>query len=524
MSCPPQIAVFEQLGDTPVVDMSEKKQTPGTVSGVLNQGQPRSQESNCRTASIFAVAGCTAANFSDGYQQQVASTVNLIFAHMLGKEYTSDDKTRISNALIVGQIFGILLLGFVTDWWSRKAGMVFTSALVVIGSLMATLALRVQHLGVENMLWYLTVVRGMAGVGVGGEFPAGAAVSSSTIRKENKGGGWGVKHSDTDLFEKAACEGMEDYKPKSRGPIFVCATTFITCWGGPVCVFVYLMTLIASNNNLATSYIAVNSVSVTLPLFVFMFRLRMQDSKLFQRSNFKSTKTARIPLRLILKRYWVRLLGTGGAFFIYDFVNFPNSIMSSTIINTLVPGKALQTVAIWQLILSLMTLPGVFAGIFLVNKLGRRWTGILGFGGYLLVGLIVGCSFAQISKVIPAFVVMYGLMQSLGHMGPGATLGLVSTESYPTAIRGVCYAMSAALGKAGAAVGTEVFTPIKENLGQRWTFFFAAIFGAIGMVVYWFLIEDMTQSDLLAEDKAFEIYLRENGWEDEMLEKAERRE
>lgn len=100
---------------------------------------------------------------------------------MLGDAYTSDDKTRISNALIVGQVFGILLLGFVTDWWSRKAGMVFTSSLVVIGSLMATLALRVEHLGVENMMWYLTVVRGMAGVGVGGEFPAGAAVSPSMI-------------------------------------------------------------------------------------------------------------------------------------------------------------------------------------------------------------------------------------------------------------------------------------------------------------------------------------------------------
>lgn len=73
---------------------------------------------------------------------------------MLGDAYTSDDKTRISNALIVGQIFGILLLGFVTDWWSRTAGMVFTSSLVVVGSLMATVALRVEHLGVENMLWY----------------------------------------------------------------------------------------------------------------------------------------------------------------------------------------------------------------------------------------------------------------------------------------------------------------------------------------------------------------------------------
>lgn len=102
---------------------------------------------------------------------------------MLGNQYTSDDKTRISNALIVGQVFGILLLGFVTDWWSRKAGMVFTSSLVVVGSLMATLALRVEHLGVENMLWYLTVVRGMAGVGVGGEFPAGAAVSLYLVER-----------------------------------------------------------------------------------------------------------------------------------------------------------------------------------------------------------------------------------------------------------------------------------------------------------------------------------------------------
>ena len=163
---------------------------------------------------------------------------------------------------------------------------------------------------------------------------------------------------------------MEDYNPTNRGPVFVCATTFITCWGGPVCIFVYLMTLIASNNDLTTAYISINAISVILPLFVFVFRLRMEDSSLFCRSNFKSTRTISIPLRLILKRYWFRLAGTGGAFFIYDFVNFPNGIMSSTIINSLVPGKALQTVAIWQLMLALMTLPGVFVGIFLVNRLG----------------------------------------------------------------------------------------------------------------------------------------------------------
>lgn len=120
----------------------------------------------------------TAANFSDGYQQQIATNVNVIFKHLYGSAYSAADQTRISNSLIVGQIFGIMLMGYVSDGYSRKAGMVFTSTLVVIGSLMATLALKVQHLGVENMLWYLTVVRGVAGVGVGGEFPSGATVSN----------------------------------------------------------------------------------------------------------------------------------------------------------------------------------------------------------------------------------------------------------------------------------------------------------------------------------------------------------
>lgn len=78
-----------------------------------------------------------------------------------------------------------MLLGFITDGWSRKAGMVFTSSLVVVGSLMATLALKVEDLGLDNMLWFLTIVRGIAGVGVGGEFPAGSTVSQKERGKKS---------------------------------------------------------------------------------------------------------------------------------------------------------------------------------------------------------------------------------------------------------------------------------------------------------------------------------------------------
>ena len=50
-----------------------------------------------------------------------------------------------------------------------------TSRLAVVGCLMATLAFQVND--IHNMLWYITIVRGVAGVGVGGEHPTSAAAA-----------------------------------------------------------------------------------------------------------------------------------------------------------------------------------------------------------------------------------------------------------------------------------------------------------------------------------------------------------
>lgn len=88
--------------------------------------------------------------------------------------------------------------------------------------------------------------------------------------------------------------------------------------------------------------------------------------------------------------------------------------MSSVIINSLVPGKNVRTVALWQLYLALMPIPGVILGAWLVNKIGRRWTGITGFlGGYVIIGFIIGGCYERLTThSLPAFVVLYGLLQA----------------------------------------------------------------------------------------------------------------
>lgn len=102
-------------------------------------------------------------------------------------------------------------------------------------------------------------------------------------------------------------------------------------------------------------------------------------------------------------------------------------------------------------------------------------------------------------------------------MGPGVATFLCGAESFPTPLRGHFLGLAAAVGKAGAAIGTQVFTPIQNSFdsaenGVRGVFLIGAAFAAVGAIVAWFLIPDMSR-DLENEDIKFREYLRQNGFE-----------
>lgn len=392
----------------------------------------------------------------------------MVFKQLLGSDiYTSDVQTRIFNALLVGCVIGILIFGFAADKFGRKGGMPVTSGLVIIGSLMSTLAFQVYaSSGAHDMLWYLTIARGAAGVGVGGEYPTSAA---------------------------AVLEGSNEHFDAQRGPIQVLTSTLMATSGSALRTLIYLLALLGSHNGLRVAFHTMYSVSTIFPVIVVLARWQMQDGKLFASNNFQK------------RQYWLRILGTSSAFFLYDFVNFLNSIISSVIINGLVPGKNVRIVALWQLYLALMPIPGVLIGAWLVNRIGRRWTGIVGFiGGYVICGLTIGGFYHRLTTdALPAFVVLYGLLQAFGHSGPWATIELISCEAFPTPARGMGYGVAAAFGKAGAAVGTQVFTPIREAAGPESTFYVAGAIGIVASGIYYFLLEG-NRLELERADAEFE--------------------
>jgi len=430
----------------------------------------------------FTIAAAAFGLISDGYQNNLMTMTNVVFKRLYPKDYTSSVSTRVSNSLLVGAIIGQIFVGLVCDRIGRKAALVFTTLLIVLGATLGTAA-HGAHGSAKGLFWFLTFARGLTGIGVGGEYPA----------------------SSTSASEAANEQGLS-----KRGPIFIMVTNFVLSFGGPLACSVFLVVLsIAGENHLHTVWRVCFGVGIILPLTVLIFRLRMMSSKLYRKGAIKT----RVPYYLVFKRYWKSLIGTCGAWFLYDFVTFPNGVFSGTIISSVIHNSDIKRTAEWQLLLSSIALPGVFVGAILCNPLGRRNTMILGFSGYLIFGLTIGLAYERITKIIPLFVVFYGLMQSSGNLGPGDMLGLVSAESYATPIRGTCYGLSAAVGKAGAAIGTQAFTPIQNHLGKRWTFIIAAICGITGILVTYFFVPDMTGVDLAEEDARFMEYLESNGWE-----------
>jgi MFS family permease len=311
----------------------------------------------------------------------------------------------------------------------------------------------------------------------------------------------------------SASEAANEHTLKSRGPIFILVTNLPLSFGGPLAVSIFLIVLSAcQDGHYGTVWRVCFGIGVLFPLTVFYFRIKMLNSKLYRRGAIKKS----VPYKLVGRYYWKSLIGTAGAWFLYDFITFPNGVFSGTIIASVVPTTGSNVVpktGEWQLLLGTLALPGVFLGAFLCDRLGRKNTMMLGFSGYLVFGLIIGCAYDQITKILPLFVIFYGLMQSSGNMGPGDMLGLISSETYATSVRGTCYGFSAAVGKAGAAIGTQAFTPIQNNLGKRWTFIVAAICGVIGILVTYFFVENLTGEDLAAKDARFRAYLVENGWD-----------
>ncbi|KAJ4166009.1 hypothetical protein NW765_007235 [Fusarium oxysporum] len=425
-----------------------------------------------RMSAITTVLTSGLALFSDGYNAQIIGYMNPVFAKLYPDSFSSSIKTRLSNAFLIGEVLGMLFFGYAIDRLGRRTGIVFATLFLVLGIILATAAHGKTELG---MFWMMIVGRGVAGFGAGGEYPTCGTGSTEA--------------SDETSFVR-----------RRRGLLVAAATDFSIDLGFVMAGVVALIVLAAYHQHVGDGVWRINfGIGFILPVALLFLRLRQFDSTQYKKHAIKQD----IPYLLVIKRYWKPMLGTSLAWFFYDFVTYPFGIFSSTIIATLNPDDTLQQNIGFGTVVNCFYLPGCVVGGLLMDRIGRRQTMTLGFLGWTILGFIIGGALSPDPVRVP-------------FVHRAVATFLCAAESFPTPLRGHFLGFAAAMGKAGAAIGTQAFTPIQDSFsdkqrGIQAVFLIGAAFAAVGGLVAWFLIPDKDK-ELESEDAQFRLYLEQNGY------------
>ena len=273
---------------SPSPDLPQYDKTPGLPGVVIVPSDPAAPSAAIssqrqRLSDIFTISAAGFALISDGYFNNLMTMVNVVLKKEYPTDYTPAVSTQVSNALLVGEILGQITIGLTCDYLGRKAAIVITTLMIVVGGILSAAASGYTTLG---MFWMLTVARGITGFGVGGEYPA-----SST----------------------SASEAANEHRLEQRGPIFILVTNLPLSFGGPFAVIVFLIVLSAAGaTRYSTIWRVCMAVGCVFPLSVFYFRIKMLNSKLYRRGAIKKS----VPYGLVLRYYWKDLIGTAGAWFL----------------------------------------------------------------------------------------------------------------------------------------------------------------------------------------------------------------
>jgi len=154
-----EIVDHDQLKGPQIVETTDgQRQRLSSISeGVQNR--------ITRISSILMVLVAGLALFSDGYNAQIIGYMNPLFKELYPDSFSSTIKTRLSNAYLIGEIFGMLFFGYTIDRLGRRTGIFFATLFLVLGIIIATASHGKSHLG---MFWMMIVGRGVAGFGAGG--------------------------------------------------------------------------------------------------------------------------------------------------------------------------------------------------------------------------------------------------------------------------------------------------------------------------------------------------------------------
>ncbi|KAK2599108.1 glycerophosphoinositol permease [Conoideocrella luteorostrata] len=474
------------------MNVEQAKEADNHDVQVQQSNEPTDRPYKSFWQAALPVFACGAGLFSDGYINNVIGSVNTVLKLQYGNEYTNSEASKyVADIAFAGTVVGQLVFGYLSDSWSRSNSLVVSTVILIIFTALASASyFHGDTIGMFNML---AAWRFFVGIGIGGEYPAGSV---------------------------GCAESTSDLKKGTRHRWFILFTNTMIDVGFVFGAFLpYVIAAAAHNTHLSTIWRTSLGVGVAFPLVLLVLRMRLKEPEEFTREAMRK----QTPYWMVLKFYWFRLFCVSLVWFLYNFSVYAFGIYSSSILSGIYGKDApLTTIFGWNTVINMFYLPGSIIGSFVSDKLGPKYTLILGVSIQSIVGFIMAGVYGKISEKIAPFAVVYGIFLSLGELGPGNNIGLLAAKTCATGVRGRYYGIAAAVGKIGAFVGTLVFPYIQlaggnEVESAQYPFWVASSLCILSAIIVFFFIPNIGQDTIADEDVRFRDYLESQGWDTTQL-------
>lgn len=407
--------------------------------------------------------------FTDAYDLFIIGTVTALLMPLW---HLSLSQIVVLNATaLAASAFGAIAFGGLMDKLGRKRIYGLELLLLVVGALVSAAA--------PSFVW-LVVGRVIVGLGVGGDYPTSAVI-------------------------------MAEYANRARRGFLV--TMVFTMQGlglvaGPVIAAAFL----ASGLSHDLVWRLLLGLGTVPAASVFWLRRRISETPRFLVANGAADEARSVVESLTGHRaapdraferqslfaapYLGRLVGTAGTWFLIDVAFYGNGVSQQFILKHVMPHAAiLTTTLISGGIFLIAALPGYYVAAYFMDRLGRKTIQATGF---LVMALCYAVLFAWPAAFadVPVFIGLYLLSFFFIEFGPNATTFLLPTEVFPTKVRGLGHGLSAAAGKAGAAIGAFFLPLILTRIGIAPTFGILAAISLGGALLTVLAVPEMKQRSL----------------------------
>jgi PHS family inorganic phosphate transporter-like MFS transporter len=440
--------------------------------------------------------------FLDAYDLFIINPVATMLQYRLygGKALPAGLQGFIKAAANIGSVIGQFSFGYMADTLGRKAIYGKELMLIIFATIMC-ISDPTDVLSPDGALIWLGVFRIILGIGVGGDYPMSASVTSDRANVRKRGTmlayifanqGWGsfVGSLMTIIVLAIYKHVMNDEGKVSKVDgawRIVVGLSLIPAFG----TLYQRLTLPES-----TRYIKSKENPADISSFDNTKKVESVEV-----SPTKSEAEADVQVQEVKKkaqfsefityfsewRHAKLLIGTCMCWFLLDIAFYGINLNQNVVLTEI--GYGGKTGSPWEKLFKVATgniivtalgfVPGYYVTVLTIEKLGRKWIQIQGFlMAALFLGILAG-KFHTLSTA--AFTVNFALLQFFFNFGANTTTYCYPAELFPTRFKAFAHGISAASGKAGAIISALAFNTLSQKVGTPvvlWIFFGCCLAGA----------------------------------------------